>query len=112
MATLVGLPSGHMQINVVDSALASAEINAAHAHIVTPSMKRAYVIDLPSAFSRAQTYTAILPRLEASGDRGPCGETAAGNRHLSRATPRVTAESHLIARGISIYFAMQSEQGS
>jgi hypothetical protein len=53
MPTLVGLPSGHMQINIADSALASTEIKAAQAPMAMPSMRHAYLIGHSSAFWRA-----------------------------------------------------------
>ena len=52
MATLVGRPSGHMQINTADSALASAEIKPAQAHSAMPNIRRACRIGHPSALSR------------------------------------------------------------
>lgn len=52
MPTLVGLPSGHMQTSVADSALASAEIKVVQTHTEMLRMKYAYFIGHPSAFSQ------------------------------------------------------------
>jgi hypothetical protein len=56
MVTLVGLPSGHMQINIADSALTFAEIKAAQAPIAMPSMRRVHFIGHPSAFLDGLAY--------------------------------------------------------
>ena len=53
MPTLVGLPSGHMQTSVADSALATAQIEAVQTYTEMLRMRYAHFIGHPSAFSHA-----------------------------------------------------------